>query len=55
MYTVAIRIYRAGYLVAKHYCRAIDADQWIGNWMENNAILSHWDEYRSEIKEIGKF
>lgn len=55
MYTVAIRIFRHGYLVAKHYCLNIEADQWVSNWMHNNAMLAHWDEYRVQINEIGKW
>lgn len=55
MYTVAIRIFRNGYLIAKHYCRAIDADQWILNWRANNELLSHRGEYHYQINEIGKW
>lgn len=55
MYTVAIRVFRNGYLIAKHYCKSIDADQWIRDWRANNELISHRDEYRYQISEIGRF
>lgn len=55
MYTVAIRIFREGYLVAKHYCPNTEADQWVRDWMNNNAIPAYWDKYHAQINEIGKW
>ena len=55
MYTVAIRIFLDGYLVAKNYCRAIDADKWVCDWKQKNAISSRWFDYRVQINEIGKW